>query len=101
VYDLSKDRYDHHQRGFDEVFGHGFVSKLSSARLIYKHFGLEIISKDIVRDPRHPNVECIYLVVYKSFVEAIDAINNGINMYDIDQPPKYINNTHPHLELER
>lgn len=31
VYDLSNDQYDHHQRGFDEVFGHGFVTKLSSA----------------------------------------------------------------------
>lgn len=94
VYDPSKDRYDHHQRGFGEVFGHGFVTKLSSAGLIYKHFGLEIISKEIGRDPGHPDVERLYLAVYKSFVEAIDAIDNGINMYDTDQPPKYINNTH-------
>lgn len=36
VYDSSQDRYDHHQKGFDEVFGHGFNSKLSSAGLIYK-----------------------------------------------------------------
>ncbi|KAF4349661.1 hypothetical protein F8388_019621 [Cannabis sativa] len=28
-------------------------------------------------------------LVYK----AIDAIDNGINQYDIDQPPKYVNNT--------
>jgi uncharacterized UPF0160 family protein len=27
-------------------------------------------------------------------LQAIDAIDNGINMYDTDQPPKYINNTH-------
>ena len=36
VYDPSKDRYDHHQKGFEEVFGHGFTTKLSSAGLIYK-----------------------------------------------------------------
>jgi uncharacterized UPF0160 family protein len=36
VYDESKQLFDHHQRGFDEVFGHGFATKLSSAGLIYK-----------------------------------------------------------------
>ncbi|KAH8999001.1 GAMM1 protein [Lactarius hatsudake] len=33
VYDESRQRYDHHQRGFVEVFGHGFTTKLSSAGL--------------------------------------------------------------------
>lgn len=36
VYEESKQRFDHHQRGFTEVFGHGFQTKLSSAGLIYK-----------------------------------------------------------------
>lgn len=36
VYDPSRDRYDHHQKGFGEVFGHGFTTKLSSAGLVYK-----------------------------------------------------------------
>ena len=36
VYDVEKKRFDHHQRGFEEVFGHGFVTKLSSAGLVYK-----------------------------------------------------------------
>lgn len=35
-YDADRLRFDHHQRGFQEVFGHGFVTKLSSAGLIYK-----------------------------------------------------------------
>ncbi|XP_072987493.1 uncharacterized protein [Typha latifolia] len=61
VYDPSRDRYDHHQKGFSEVFGNGFSTKLSSAGLVYK---------------------------------ALDAIDNGINQYDTDQPPKYVNNTH-------
>lgn len=25
--------------------------------------------------------------------QAIDAVDNGINQYDIDQPPRYVNNT--------
>lgn len=37
VYDPSRDRFDHHQKGFNEVFGHGlFTTKLSSAGLVYK-----------------------------------------------------------------
>lgn len=36
VYDAEKQRFDHHQRGFTEVFGHGFTTKLSSAGLVYK-----------------------------------------------------------------
>jgi len=36
IYDESKQRFDHHQRGFTQVFGHGFETKLSSAGLIYK-----------------------------------------------------------------
>lgn len=31
VYDPAAQRFDHHQRGFTEVFGHGFDTKLSSA----------------------------------------------------------------------
>lgn len=40
VYDPSHDRYDHHQKGFSEVFGHGFITKLSSAGLVYKVYGI-------------------------------------------------------------
>nr|GLL27520.1 UPF0160 protein [Ipomoea trifida] len=94
VYDPSRDRYDHHQKGFDEIFGHGFSTKLSSAGLVYKHFGKEIIAKELKVEEGHPDVHRLYLALYKSFMEAIDAIDNGINQYDTDQPPKYVNNTH-------
>ncbi|KAG5071351.1 hypothetical protein JHK86_006562 [Glycine max] len=94
VYDPARDRYDHHQKGFEEVFGHGFSTKLSSAGLVYKHFGKEIIAKELKVDEEHRDVHYIYLAVYKSFMEAIDAIDNGINRYDTDQPPRYVNNTH-------
>ncbi|XP_010919324.1 MYG1 protein C694.04c [Elaeis guineensis] len=94
VYDPSKDRYDHHQKGFNEVFGHGFVTKLSSAGLVYRHYGKEIIAKELQLDEGHQDVEHLYLAVYKSFIEAVDAIDNGINQYESDQPPKYVNNTH-------
>ncbi|KAE9603339.1 hypothetical protein Lal_00008301 [Lupinus albus] len=94
VYDPSRDRYDHHQKGFGEVFGHGFSTKLSSAGLVYKHFGKEIIANQLRVNEEHPDVHHIFLAVYRSFMEAIDAIDNGINQYDTDQSPKYVNNTH-------
>jgi uncharacterized UPF0160 family protein len=31
VYEPERSRFDHHQRDFAEVFGHGFNTKLSSA----------------------------------------------------------------------
>ncbi|WCJ26612.1 MYG1 exonuclease [Euphorbia peplus] len=94
VYDPTRDRYDHHQKGFEEVFGHGFGTKLSSAGLVYKHFGKEIIAKELQVDEEHPDVHRLFLAIYKSFMEAIDAIDNGINQYDTDKPPRYVNNTH-------
>ncbi|CAN0840853.1 MYG1 exonuclease [Linum grandiflorum] len=94
VYDPSRDRYDHHQRGFEEVFGHGFSTKLSSAGLVYKHFGKEIIAKELQVDEEHPDVLRLFLAIYKSFMEAIDAGDNGISRYDTDKPPRYVNNTH-------
>ncbi|WJX43152.1 hypothetical protein P8452_30295 [Trifolium repens] len=94
VYDPARDRYDHHQKGFEEVFGHGFSTKLSSAGLVYKHFGKEIIANELKVDEEHQDVNYVYLAVYRSFMEAIDAVDNGINQYDTDQPPKYVNNTH-------
>nr|CAB3447543.1 unnamed protein product [Digitaria exilis] len=94
VYDPSRHRYDHHQKGFSEVFGHGFNTKLSSAGLVYKHFGKEIIAKELGVNEDHEDVYRLYIAIYKSFVEALDAIDNGINQYDTDQPPKYVNNTH-------
>ncbi|KAG7565020.1 Metal-dependent protein hydrolase [Arabidopsis suecica] len=93
VYDPQSERYDHHQKGFTEVFGLGFNTKLSSAGLVYKHYGLEIISKEIQLDQRHPDVFRLFLAVYKNFIEAVDAIDNGIHQYDTDQPPRYVNNT--------
>ncbi|EIE18778.1 metal-dependent protein hydrolase [Coccomyxa subellipsoidea C-169] len=92
-YDPDACRFDHHQRGFAEVFGHGFQTKLSSAGLVYKHFGRDIIAKLLESRKDHEQVEKVYLAVYKHFMEAIDAIDNGINQWDVDTPPKYMSTT--------
>ena len=39
TYNPATNRYDHHQRGFTETFSPDHPIKLSSAGLVYKHFG--------------------------------------------------------------
>lgn len=94
VYDPSMNRYDHHQRDFSHDFGHGHKTKLSSAGLVYKHFGREVIASLLHLSPDHADLDAIYLEVYKNFIEAVDAIDNGINPWDSTGPPKYRSNTH-------
>ncbi|KAF8078595.1 metal-dependent protein hydrolase [Lyophyllum atratum] len=93
IYDESKQRFDHHQRGFTEVFGHGFETKLSSAGLVYKHFGKEVIANTTQLPPDELKVETLWLKMYKEFIEAIDAIDNGISQYPNDIKPKYRSRT--------
>ncbi|XP_047965344.1 MYG1 protein-like isoform X2 [Salvia hispanica] len=101
VYDPSRDRYDHHQKGFEEVFGCGYVTKLSSAGLVYKHYGKEIIAKEVQLDTDHPDVHRLFLTVYKNFIEAVDAIDNGISQYNTTQLPRFVNNTSLSSRVER
>lgn len=89
VYDESKQLFDHHQRGFTEVFGHGFNTKLSSAGLVYKHFGREIIANLLKTSPDDSRIDALWLKMYKEYIEAIDAIDNGISQYPTDISPKY------------
>lgn len=94
VYNPEANRFDHHQRGFEEVFGHGHSMKLSSAGLVYKHYGREVVARVAGLDPGSGDLEAVYLAVYRSFMEAIDAIDNGINQWDSAAPPRYTNSTH-------
>lgn len=59
-----------------------FVYRLSSAGLIYAHFGKEIIGyilKDL--DLTDDQLKLLYLRVYEDFVEELDGIDNGIPQY--------------------
>jgi len=85
VYDPAKHRYDHHQAEFYHTLDEHNTIKLSSAGLIYKHFGREVITNILGTD--QDTTELIYKCVYKNFIEAIDAIDNGISV--TDQPPRY------------
>ncbi|KAG1680703.1 UPF0160 protein MYG1, mitochondrial [Nymphon striatum] len=87
VYDHQKNRYDHHQRSFSETFNSlnpkkPWTTKLSSAGLIYYHFGREVIASILGNESSKEEVEAIYDKVYERFVEEVDGIDNGINAYD-------------------
>ncbi|KAL7420811.1 hypothetical protein Q5752_004764 [Cryptotrichosporon argae] len=94
VYSPAAHRYDHHQRGFAEVLGAGGFdrTKLSSAGLVYKHFGRRIVARYLGADSEDDEkVETVWLQIYQEFIESVDAIDNGINI--ADGPLKYHNRT--------
>ncbi len=106
VYDCEKMLFDHHQRGFEETFGHGFATKLSSAGLVYKHFGEEIVRKALREaaggvDADERTVRKIYLKMYEEFIEGVDGNDNGVNVYDTDAPAKYKDNTNLPARVKR
>lgn len=88
VYDPETHRYDHHQPEFKDSFSRNFKTLLSSAGLVYKHFGREILK---VRAPEltDSQIEALYEHVYESFVEAFDANDNGISAYPSDLKPAF------------
>lgn len=81
VYDDGKKRYDHHQREFTNTFPE-HKTKLSSAGLVYMHYGRAIIAQHTKQSIDHPDVELLYQKLYDDFIEAIDANDNGVNKYD-------------------
>lgn len=81
VYAPSENRFDHHQRTFNTTFP-GRPTKLSSAGLVYMHFGKEIISRRVAGASNPQIVELLYNKLYENFVEALDAHDNGISAYD-------------------
>ncbi|KKK24957.1 UPF0160 domain protein [Aspergillus rambellii] len=80
-YDAANNRYDHHQRTFSTTFP-GYKTKLSSAGLVYMHFGRDIIANQMSVPKDHKDVDLLYNKIYADFIEAIDANDNGIASYD-------------------
>lgn len=83
--------FDHHQRGFEETFSADFQTKLSSAGLVYKHFGKEAISQVIKNDDTH-TLELLHKKIYEEFIEAVDANDNGISVYEETSKPRFKEN---------
>ena len=43
--------------------------------------------------PSDDDVETVFLAVYKNFMEAVDAIDNGVDQYENAGEPRYISQT--------
>ncbi|KAI0471424.1 putative UPF0160 protein C27H6.8 [Xylaria cf. heliscus] len=82
-YDASRHRYDHHQRTFATTFP-GRPTKLSSAGLVYLHFGKALVARRLGQAEDGEDVGVVWRKLYESFVEALDAHDNGISTYDPD-----------------
>lgn len=90
VYDLDSNRFDHHQKSFEGVFDQDKEEynrvKLSSAGLIYKHFGREVVSEILKEEgielPKDVE-EMIYLKTYKNLIEEVDGVDNGVDQWEV------------------
>jgi uncharacterized UPF0160 family protein len=81
VHDHDTARYDHHQREFNATFP-ARQTKLSSAGLVWMHYGPQIIESVTGLSPKDANNDLLYNKLYDDFVEAFDANDNGIEQYD-------------------
>ncbi|XP_014478993.1 PREDICTED: UPF0160 protein MYG1, mitochondrial-like [Dinoponera quadriceps] len=99
IYNPSIHRYDHHMRDFCETASTVLKKpnfnrkiKLSSAGLIYCHFGHEILRNIFPHIKEDRIIDQIFKQIYDTIILEIDAIDNGIPMYPdlLDQPePEY------------
>ncbi|KAJ9446839.1 UPF0160 protein [Diplonema papillatum] len=83
VYDPEKLLFDHHQKEFSLTMttpSNTYKTKLSSAGLVYLHFGQDIIRK-VAPEATSAEVDVVFDSVYKSFVEHIDGIDNGVEPF--------------------
>ncbi|KAJ4287089.1 hypothetical protein N0V88_007783 [Collariella sp. IMI 366227] len=81
-YDPLTNRYDHHQRTFSTFFPGRSATKLSSAGLVYLHFGKQMIAQKLGQPEDSEAVGMVWRKIYESFVEALDAHDNGVGAYD-------------------
>merc|ERR1712048_303351 len=97
TYEPEKNRFDHHQRSFTQTLGDCVASlksekwanrtKLSSAGLVYAHFGHEVL-KVLTKNESDKNCAeyqtNLYKFVYENLMEEVDAVDNGIDQYSGD-----------------
>ena len=58
-----------------------WTTKLSSAGLVYYHFGHRVIAELTGRASDDRIVQVLFDKVYENFVEEVDGIDNGIDPY--------------------
>lgn len=80
IFDPARKRFDHHQNTFDETYSPKYNIKLSSAGLIYKYYGKDLLalynffpSSEIYTD--------VETKIYEDFFLSADAIDNGVQIF--------------------
>jgi uncharacterized UPF0160 family protein len=120
-YEPENFRFDHHMRDFKHVHDEVYKIKLSSAGLIFKHFGKTIIENALnylnakkninnyneitnenslnnyfsnkTEDTKNLELNLIYDKLYYNLIAYVDAQDNGIAQYPENVTAKYANNT--------
>ncbi|XP_002000341.3 MYG1 protein [Drosophila mojavensis] len=104
VFDHEKKWYDHHQLSFKETFstvhpelGDEFDIRLSSAGLVYSFYGERVIQSILQRERNiqlsEANMKLAFLQIYRNFICELDAIDNGVPMFEGGEP-RYKISTH-------
>lgn len=61
--------------------GAKWTTRLSSAGLVYLHFGRRVLAELIGAQGDSRLVGLLYDKVYENFIEEVDGIDNGIDPY--------------------
>ncbi|GKY97656.1 hypothetical protein MPSEU_000723900 [Mayamaea pseudoterrestris] len=79
VYDHATRKYDHHQNGYDERFEGDATrcTKLSASGLVYRHYGKEVLQA-YYPELNDTMMQTAYLKIYDRLLEALDAIDTGV-----------------------
>ena len=96
IYDHDKLRYDHHQRGYDERFENPpngqRCTKLSASGLVYRHYGKQVLQA-YYPNLDQPSLDWAYVKLYDTLLEALDAIDTGVEMIPEGQQLLYKDTT--------
>ena len=85
VYDPATQRFDHHQPEFQDGYDATHSIRLSSAGLIFKHFGRDVIAAITSQGGSGPALseDALTLLVaktYEGLIQEVDAIDNGVDI---------------------
>ncbi|PHJ20734.1 gamm1 protein [Cystoisospora suis] len=69
------------------------VTKLSSAGLIYKHFGKEVLKQPQYGIKSPEELDFVFQNLYTSFIEGVDAVDNGVSIVPGGSPAVYRDGT--------
>ena len=97
IIDPKKFRFDHHMKEYNEVFDEKDEDlnkiKLSSAGLVWKYLGKEILINLLksltLYEQNKTHIDEMFKYIYIDFIMGVDGLDNGVTQYDKDIKPKY------------